>query len=391
MCADTGNNCIRLLGYREDVVRTFGDRRIAGHNDGDSSQALFHTPSGVAALTSGILICDTGTEYFQYNYLHSVNARLLRLYSYFYLISCILLLYSAVCIGNHCLRLLKREGDIWSVTTVAGMPSNPGIADGKALDDARLFSPTKGIASQDGNSVYFIEEGAFPAVREYNHVSCQITTIHRGAPLATPSSICCGENNVLYICDAGAGCIWSLDLLTKDLTMKICAENLFLHCMEFDDTKDDIVDDIKHAIQKKYLSGTSHAFTPMSIAQLFPGCYVFAEGGAHAGLYQYMEKSFIDMETQRTADTFKEVCILFHTIIMYVILMVIDDFNECFNVDVCRNLLIRKLHSESFQTKWLVIWRKYSIAYMNVKAFPNPCVVWLSLKELETNCYLCLM
>jgi DNA-binding beta-propeller fold protein YncE len=113
--ADTSNNVIRVI--QNGRVRTFAGNARAGWRDGNTVNARFNGPVGLAIDGEGNLyVADT---------------------------------------LNHCIRKINKDG---FVTTIAGRPAVPGIRDG--LSNRASFNSPMGIAvSEDGATIYVADTG----------------------------------------------------------------------------------------------------------------------------------------------------------------------------------------------------------------------------------------
>ena len=235
------------------------------------------------------------------------------------------------------MRKLSWVNNEFVATTVAGTPTSPGNVDGNALKGAKLTFPSHITNSIDGQSVYFVEESANPTIRKYSEIDGrgEVNTLYRGSPLVTPGSLCfCDENNLL-ICDIGAACIWSFNVFTRRLTVKISNLNLFLHSVEMYSEID--VSTITAGVAVGAAAGggptyasaaaVSHSgafaakrnqsriipsrfmdssapnakFSPVGIVRLSPGCFIFAAiTTQRVEFFRYVTKEEIDREIPKT-------------------------------------------------------------------------------------------
>ena len=241
------------------------------------------------------------------------------------------------------MRKLDHVAGEWRVRTVAGVPGSAGGSDGSALADARLAFPGHLAASATNSSVYLVEESGNPSIREYREAQGDVVTLYRGSPLVAPGSLCLGDQNNILICDAGAGCIWSLDLDTKALTAKITTENMFLFSVEmheepvaparlpiqhqlqavatsaaaaaaiahYDEAMHKQEDCVKRVVPSSFIrtsaTATEFQFTPTAIARHSPGCYVFADSGGVNSLFRYFEGDVVELEKATTTKSMNEV------------------------------------------------------------------------------------
>jgi hypothetical protein len=126
--ADTNNHCIRVIMQSNDYIYTFAGKgpnfRGYSGDDGPATAAQLQFPRDVACDSQGNLyIADT---------------------------------------GNHCIRMVDTNGVIHTVAGLGGVYSNPGVARGVPVADARFRSPygididandNLWIADQENNAV----------------------------------------------------------------------------------------------------------------------------------------------------------------------------------------------------------------------------------------------
>jgi hypothetical protein len=147
---------------------------------------------------------------------------------------------------------------VWVVDTVAGIPGEMGSADGGK--QSTLSFPTECCSSPHG--VYFIEQGKQHAIRMFNGTST--STIYRGSPLKNIVSLTFdNDTNSLLVCDRGSNCIWSLNVSTSELSVKISLQDI------------------------ASVNETS-SFCPGAIVKVGQGCFVFSDIASHE-IYRYMD------------------------------------------------------------------------------------------------------
>jgi sugar lactone lactonase YvrE len=112
--ADGLNNAIRQVNRSRVTTHSGG---AAGHQDGNSDEALYNAPSGIAVdKKNNMYVADT---------------------------------------LNHCIRKIDARG---KVTTIAGIPGTYGNEDGNAKTKA-LFNSPMGIAVADNGDIYVADTG----------------------------------------------------------------------------------------------------------------------------------------------------------------------------------------------------------------------------------------
>lgn len=118
--ADSANHAIRV--FRDGAVYTFVGT-VAGHYDGDATEARFYQPTALAIDNhDNIYVADT---------------------------------------LNHCIRKVAPDG---TTTTVAGHPGNNGAADGPA--DKALFNEPSGIAVNGEGTIIYVADTANHLIRK---------------------------------------------------------------------------------------------------------------------------------------------------------------------------------------------------------------------------------
>jgi len=130
-----------------------------GHRDGDTSQALFNHPRGIAVSDSGVIfVADT---------------------------------------GNHMIRMIHSG----SVFTIAGN-GEPGYQNGKGIE-ARFHSPTDIVLDAEGN--LYVSDTLNNSIRKIDEEG-NVTTLEgesgEGSAFLEPKGLYLGENNRLFVADS---------------------------------------------------------------------------------------------------------------------------------------------------------------------------------------------
>jgi hypothetical protein len=254
-----------------------GVSQQSGFMDGAAGSALFNNPSGIVALDSlSVLVCDY---------------------------------------GNHALRLLRREeahSNRWHVSTLAGQADTSGETDGVAEEIALLQwpyqvvgLPTVSEMDETYKDFYFTEHGApHHAVRCYRHYPTQpemseVFTVHRGAPFVHLQGLCVGTHGDILVCDSGAGCIWSIDVTTKQVTKKVTSEYMF--------------EASSVLMKNQFVEGSKPCtrFMPTTIthmAHIQPGYYLIASQDSPHLLFKYFDAELTSSFRNTLSTLHSEVC-----------------------------------------------------------------------------------
>lgn len=138
--ADDNNHVIRKIDTATGAVTTLaGSFGFAGATNGTGANARFRSPTGIVAVGSILFVCDT---------------------------------------GNHVIRRIVSTSG--AVTTLAGTPGSPGLADDNAGQGGALFSSPRGIAT-DGASVLYVADTGNHAVRRVTLAGATFTVAGSGA------------------------------------------------------------------------------------------------------------------------------------------------------------------------------------------------------------------
>jgi streptogramin lyase len=157
--ADINNHAIRIAHADGRVETIAGGPGKEGHQDGPGSVARFESPHGVAVRGDGAI---------------------------------------AVCEAKGCVvRLIVREGQTWTVSTLAGVPGEGGSRDGPAAD--ALFDAPHAVAWGPQGELYVADLGG-GAIREIRNG--QVTTVVDEG-LKWPMDIALAPDGALWIADAG--------------------------------------------------------------------------------------------------------------------------------------------------------------------------------------------
>lgn len=182
--SDSENNMIRVCDGQN--VYPMAGTPESGYRDGDSKDARFSLPSGVAISSDGsVYVADT---------------------------------------LNHCIRIISPEGQ---VSTLTGQAGQPGFADG-SLAQARFCEPNDIAFSPDGG-LYVVDkgnqrirrifDGAVTTVAGCGTDSDQTTGYIIGgyldgpgvsARFLYPTGLCVSGDGTIYIADTGNNCIRAL-------------------------------------------------------------------------------------------------------------------------------------------------------------------------------------
>lgn len=152
--ADSANN--RIVKYIPDAGRTItlaGETGVSGTNDGPGIFARFFDPEGIVAARGGLVVADS---------------------------------------GNHTIRFVTLSG---TVSTLAGLPGVPGMADG-AGTAARFRFPVGVAADTNGN--IFIADSKNNAIRRLDPANV-VSTVATG--FYEPSAVTVGDHGELYVAD----------------------------------------------------------------------------------------------------------------------------------------------------------------------------------------------
>jgi DNA-binding beta-propeller fold protein YncE len=132
--ADAGNSVVRTISLADGTVGTYAGTRSAGRDDGAGPAARFSAPQGLAADGHTVYVADS---------------------------------------GNAVIRAIAvPSGD---VTTLAGAPGSPGLADG-ALTDARFNQP-QGLALDDDARALYVADTQNRKIRRIDLRAGQVTTL----------------------------------------------------------------------------------------------------------------------------------------------------------------------------------------------------------------------
>lgn len=167
---EAGNYTLRRLDVAGQMATVAGRPPQASHADGRGEQARFNGPLGLAVDVAGIVyVADT---------------------------------------GNHVIRRIARDG---TVTTLAGLPGQPGWVDGTGAA-ARFNAPT-GVALHADGSLWVADHDN-EAIRRID-LGGQVTTVAdlrsmqvrepRGGVQALPRSLAIRGDGTLLVADDGAG------------------------------------------------------------------------------------------------------------------------------------------------------------------------------------------
>jgi len=170
--ADINNHAIRIVTVDGKVTTIAGGPDKQGHQDGPAAEARFDSPHGVAVRTDGAI---------------------------------------AVAEASGCtIRLLVREGDGWTVSTLAGKPGEGGMVDGPVSE--ALFDSPHAVAWGPDGALYVADIGSHRIRRIHEDmVSTVVGPDDSGdddGTLAWPMDIAFDGYGVLWIADAGKAKLW---------------------------------------------------------------------------------------------------------------------------------------------------------------------------------------
>lgn len=182
--SDSENNMIRVCDGQQ--VYPMAGAPEGGYRDGDSKDARFSLPSGVAISNEGaVYVADT---------------------------------------LNHCIRIISPEGQ---VSTLTGHADEPGFQDG-TLAEARFYEPNDIACSPDG-ALYVVDKGNQRIRRVFNG---EVTTVAGcgtdtdqttgyiiggyqdgsggDAKFLYPTGLCVSDDGTIFIADTGNNCVRAL-------------------------------------------------------------------------------------------------------------------------------------------------------------------------------------
>jgi hypothetical protein len=323
--SDTGNHCVRFITVQAqaqqqqidhlgaDIRVLAGRSAVPGSSDGNGTAASFRSPRGVVAVTFAPQD-NEDTRVFARSNVESL----------------------VVCdTENHVLRVVFYVGGMaddggrtnpgagsgaFMVHTLAGEAGRPGSEDGSALDGARLTFPTEITCDEESGSLFFVENGKAPAVRMYCDRSGRVTTITRSDLMKNPAGLCVeksrgaggssssssssnNNNNsrpslTLLVCDTDAGCIWSLDVSSGILAVKISLENIVPSLLSAP---------LVLGADYGYATSSSHegsGFAPVAIHCADAGLYVISDESRPGMLLRYLDEKTLRTAVEKSRPAF---------------------------------------------------------------------------------------
>jgi streptogramin lyase len=177
--ADTTNHCIRCIDQDGTVSTVAGVPRSAGHADGKAAEAKFNNPIGLSRAADGSMWVADGS--------------------------------------NHCIRRIAQDG---TVSTVAGVPSSSGHADGKGAE-AKFHFPYNLSCAADGSmwvadySNHCIrcigQDGTVSTVAGVPSSAGHADGKGAEAKFNSPQDISCAADGSMWVADRNNECIRRID------------------------------------------------------------------------------------------------------------------------------------------------------------------------------------
>jgi streptogramin lyase len=177
--ADYSNHCIRRIDQDGTVSTVAGVPGLAGHADGKGAEVKFNEPVGISCAADGSMwVVDR---------------------------------------GNHCIRRIDQDS---TVSTVAGVPSSSGHADGTGAE--AKFNKPRGISCAADGSMWVAEYGNH-CIRRIDQDGTVSTVAgvprSRGhadgksaeAKFTFPYSISCAADGSMWVADSNNHCIRRID------------------------------------------------------------------------------------------------------------------------------------------------------------------------------------
>ncbi len=179
LIVDSGNFVIRTLSLGDGTVSTYAGAKSIGSEDGDSRDARFDAPQGLAADDTNVYVADT---------------------------------------GNHTIR--KIQLDTGAVTTLAGALGQSGNIDGPA-GSARFHGP-QGLALDRDQQVLYVADTINRQVRQIELRSGVVSTPSwvpgsSVRSLDAPSGLAL-DGNKLYVADFSDNVVVSINLQSKQIS-----------------------------------------------------------------------------------------------------------------------------------------------------------------------------
>lgn len=162
--ADSGNHVIRSIDVGANVATEAGTAGTAGNTDAQGTNAVFHTPSGLAPSGAGLFVADA---------------------------------------GSHVIRHIDVAGN---VTTVLGTVNGPGSTDAQGTN--ATFNAPAGLAVDNG--LLWVADTGNNLVRVVDLVLLNVVTIG-GTNFSAPYGVTALPNHHIAVMDGGNNRIWTID------------------------------------------------------------------------------------------------------------------------------------------------------------------------------------